>query len=84
MTSYKRCDGLSNWVGDFSKSCNFISEQAEAQEKTSRILSGQTFRERKEHEQHILGQRSPEEVRDLMYKRAFALELTIDYLVRMC
>ena len=77
MTSYKRCDGLSNWVGDFSKSCNFISEQAEAQEKTIRILSGQTFRERKEHEQHILGQRSPEEVRDLMYKRAFALELTI-------
>ena len=39
----------------------------------SRILSGQTFRERKEHKQHILGQRSPEEVRDLMYKRAFGM-----------
>ena len=68
----------------FLKELQFYFRAGQAQEKTIRILSGQTFRERKEHEQHILGQRSPEEVRDLMYKRAFALELTIDNLVRMC
>ena len=60
MTSYKRCDRLLNCEVDFSKRYNFISEQADAQEKTIRVLSEMSVRlQTIEHRMEVLHMQPP-------------------------